>query len=387
MLTPWSLPGPLKYLGIISEHISQGRCIAVARPTSIDMGWETALDRAISDSGRFLYRVPDDHLNIEDPQRMIERLILKKDGGPVLDGRNFVAACGVAAEQQMLPVLSIAFSDERLFRKWSDHVELLERWQRIALERDRLIVLLERTGLPGEIPGRKDPIYVNLGWPWPFEEMDMAVWSHVCRQETKGVCGRLSVILASTLAGYDPELCLRLAEQDLDALLEPLPILKEYAQHRGWDSQTPSNPWIGTQGFLNGRPIPHAAWEAVKAPREPDYLRRIWSAQISVVLPEIEEMRRKFIRKHEKSLILPWVAKDERDTISLPSECEVGHLYAMVCGSRHNGRKMFVPQEDFDWIKCLWKCRNQHSHLEPLNREMIDQIDCYSKKSWDSAYR
>lgn len=379
MLTPWTLPGPLKYLETIRENISQGRSIALARPRLLAPGWEPALERAVSNSGRMLYRIHEDTPRIDDPQRLIERLIFHRESGPVLDGSMFVGACKDASRLGLLPVLTVAFRDESLFQVWSDYAERIEAWQRIALERERFLVLLERDGLPSDIPGKRDVRYANLGWPWPFQAIDMAVWCHLCRQTTDGVCGRLATHLGSAIAGYDPEICQRLAEQDLDALLEPSLVLKEYAELRGWDASTPCDPWLGTEGILNGKMIPHPAWEVATRVKDPEYLRRIWSAQVSVLLPEVEEQRCKFIGRYQKSLILPWVTKEESIRITEPRQCEVGHLYAMVTGKSPDGRRMHVGSEDRAWIKCLWDCRNDLSHLELVNRVLIDRIERYSR--------
>jgi hypothetical protein len=176
------------------------------------------------------------------------------------------------------------------------------------------------------------------------------------------------VAVVSSLAQWDPRVCDHLGDEPLESILDPVPSLRELALQRGWGrTQEPvglANCWhLSKIDDVDNKPVVHSAALAYNDPSA-EIARRIWGAQIGVLLPLIEEKRRGFLERYGEFLKVPFqtpygVVTDVRDL-------EIGHIDYQIASC---GRSIDTSVRNL--ISCLRDIRNSLSHLEPVDPRLL----------------
>jgi hypothetical protein len=135
------------------------------------------------------------------------------------------------------------------------------------------------------------------------------------------------------LAGWDPAVSEVLVGQPLQALVEPIPILADLARQRGWDraealgidrNGVPGGWHLGLSAHVDGRPLLHSALLALDDPRR-ELTRRIWSAQVGVFFPLVEERRQHYLHELRHVLRVPFTSANGMEIHDL-LDLEIGHI-------------------------------------------------------------
>lgn len=172
---------------------------------------------------------------------------------------------------------------------------------------------------------------------------------------------RIATSTATRLALWDPAVSLRLAREDIRRILEPVEMLKQIANERGWLGQDCSQPkasWhTGAQCLFEGKERTHSAFLALNDPNN-ELRRRLWGAQVEVIFPLIEERRQELIETLARIL-------QERKITDL-QDMEIGEIELAIF--RRSNR---VPYELRREVRRLKEMRNSLAHLEPLSAESI----------------
>jgi len=144
--------------------------------------------------------------------------------------------------------------------------------------------------------------------------------------ENRGLSGverDLKCRLITHLAMWDDEAARDLAKCDLGRLLEPNLILKELADRRGWSDLSLSDLdedrlWeLGATEHFDGEMRRHSALYAIQA-HDRKLERRIWTAEVEVLLPWIEIQRRKLLERFGSLVQRPFF-RDQRRRIQRSS--------------------------------------------------------------------
>jgi hypothetical protein len=153
----------------------------------------------------------------------------------------------------------------------------------------------------------------------------------------------------------------------METLLAPSHILEEIAQERGWrdsEGETPTPEWHrGMTQEVDGKTQIHAAAIPVNDPKG-ELKRRIWTAQVSVMLPFVEEQRREFIEEYSRFLSVPYTTP-LGEKVETKSELEINHLYLQVV----NG--IPVDAATVRHVDRLKNIRNRLAHLGILDEDLI----------------
>ena len=93
----------------------------------------------------------------------------------------------------------------------------------------------------------------------------------------------------------------------------------------------------------------------------------IWQAQLHVLLPLIEEKRKKFISKYKETLssVLP-IKDDYEKEITRVEEMELRHISFYIRKNSLN-----ISSEDCKYILMLWNTRNALAHSEIINADVL----------------
>ena len=351
MMDTWRLPGPSQFLGAVERSLRDGESVVLRFPGDVPSGFQTALHGLLSDSWRWASVGAD--AVVESPQ-----------GGVVLRGLCERFAPRLATVERVTPLDlcededfrgRLIWIDGRSDANWSSWLSFLAAYAQAS----RNVRVLGRTqfvapidGVPPARPARDVSLAVH-DWRDVVDEMDLLFLANG-RLRGWGVDGLERLLLATTIArvaAWDCGVAERLAEESAEVILGPCEMLQSMARERGWARETLQDWGLGTD---SGTGSMHAALASVKDPRE--IRRRVWSAQVSVLLPIIESRRLNIVREH-RSQITDSIRRtgEEGD----PDDLEVGDL------ARVFGRAGF-DQEVGRAVRSLRGVRNALAHRQPL---------------------
>jgi hypothetical protein len=172
---------------------------------------------------------------------------------------------------------------------------------------------------------------------------------------------RIATTIVARLALWDPEVSQRLARENMRRILEPIEVLKRIAIDRDWATldgrKSPVSWHSGARGLFDGKERTHSAVLAVDDPHN-ELRRRVWSAQVEVVFPLIEEKRQELIETLARILT-------DRSVSDL-QDMEIGAIELEISRKGHR-----VPYELRRQVRRLKEMRNSLAHLEPLNPELL----------------
>jgi hypothetical protein len=168
---------------------------------------------------------------------------------------------------------------------------------------------------------RGDPLLNNLVADGIVRKCDMVYYAYgqLADQERRMPAkNQLHAEIAAALALWDFEICKKLCQEDLGQLLDvcarPIPekltlceMLREYAVKAGWrelaEIQDVQALWrAGVLYTFEKRAEEHSAWIALRERWNNVLTKRIWSAQVTVLFPLLEEYRRYYLEQYRDIL-------------------------------------------------------------------------------------
>ena len=220
---------------------------------------------------------------------------------------------------------------------------------RPLLGRSLFLVLL--AGFPPVEPPPTDIGLTNLAWNGVLDEIDLLLFA------TERLRGRegdtlLRSLLATTVARvavWDFDTATALLAENNDTIMNPRDLLRTIAQDKSWTKDTPLDWRLGT---ASGEGIAHPARVALdNSPSELD--RRLWSAQLSILLPWIETCRHETVATN--AFEIKRLMRADGNGYGDPFALEVGELARLFSrrGADRNLRKT---------VRYLQKARNNLAH-------------------------
>jgi hypothetical protein len=176
---------------------------------------------------------------------------------------------------------------------------------------------------------------------------------------------QVAIAVIAGLALWDPSVSDYLTQESLGTILEPLPALETLAAAHGWLPELELAWWNGSANPSGNKLQTHSA---ILALRHDQRLlnRRIWAAEISVMLPFVEERRHELLTQYRHMLHVPFRTRFG-ETIHDAWELEIGHIEAQLLGNDVND----VRESDKHLIRKLRQIRNALAHQEVLT---LDQL-------------
>jgi hypothetical protein len=200
--------------------------------------------------------------------------------------------------------------------------------------------------------------------------IDMMFYADSCFQDwpSTGLDRELAVQIATHLAIWDPMLAQKLASADRRTLFNPWTFLQELAQDRQRQSEhqeMQSPAWhAGAVDQVDGREVAHTLAVVLGGQRH-EIDRRLWSAEVGVLFPFVEERRREILEAL-KSLIRVPHQTASGVTITDLRDLEIGHIHHQLLnnGCAVDGRTRRL-------VHALRDLRNALSHLEPVDPDLL----------------
>ena len=346
----WHLPGPSEYLADVERSLRGGKSVVLRFPGVVPSGFETALHVQMEDCWRWerIEVSPSAALVPTEPLRqLVERFAPELSR---ISGLTAVELCG--AEGFAGSLIWIDGLGNGNFLDWMTFLEKYSQASRnMSMLRRTMFVAPVGTHESGVSDG--DVGLTIHDWAGVVDEMDLAFLAND-RLRTRGIGGVLRELLVMTVArvaAWDFAVAEWLSQASEEDILDPLALLKSAAAERGWTCETPSSVMLGTESCTG---MAHAAHAAVSKPDE--IHRRVWGAQVSVLLPIIEVQRREIIREHRCQIDAELRrANWEEDAESL----EIGQLAYLLRGAA-------LEPEVSCRVEELRLARNSLAHGQPL---------------------
>lgn len=375
----WSLPGPSAFVDALAQDVRDGKNVVVCLPRHEPAGMIGALKASLHEWSWDRFDVdPGDE---RPPVAQLYDRYVPGPGEPA-ELRN----AGTLVRESAFAG-HLVWLDGVCAQGWPDWEAFLAEYAHACRPWDHFDLPLFCVALRGELalcPPASDTRLTVHRWYDAVDGLDMLLYAAdlLRHRPLPPLQKRIAVAAIAQVANWDPDVAERLAVEDLATILAPSPVLYELAAERGWgpecsaacrdvgDDRVPDAAWLaGLAAFFDGRPVIHSAAVVAFDPsdRMKEIDRRLWQAQVGVLLPLIEERRRWIIERFGRAFRLPHFPDGNRNApIHDPRDLEIGHIYHQI-----EFQHVDLGEDVQRLVRRLKKARDRLAHLRPLDAESL----------------
>lgn len=353
----WTLPGPGSFVSRVVADLRDGKNVVLCLPAHAPGGLRAAVRAALGDEDWpwHPFDVAADGTGARPEQTLFARFAPNAPADAIRNMHTLTREPGFAGK--------IVWLEGMPAESWPDWKAFLSTYQHACRSMPTFERTLFCTPLEGPLaldPPNEDVCLAQHHWRGAVDQLD--IWLYTAAlfagRDMAPLHRRVAVAVAAHLALWDPAVSEALAAEPIESVLEPETLLRELGRGRGWYAGDAGEWHVGTADDFEGEPATHSALLAL-GDAEGEVTRRIWSAQVGVLLPYVEEQRRALISRLRGVLSVPHqtrfngVIEDIRDL-------EIGHIEHQANAN---------PAVDPDTRRLLWRLReirNCLSHLEVL---------------------
>lgn len=360
----WDIPGPARFVRRVENDLRDRLNIVAALPAGIGRDWFDYFRRRWRNSQE---RMDIIHATMDAPSPL-EELAGRFTTHPVGS-----ATIGMLANEEGFKgrTVAILLDDPTSVQLWMAFLAEYDRECRLIDSFDRTVFLLATDGvlkqvLPASETYLRTHVYEGYARP---HDCYMYAWVLLGAEEKQAWRTELKMALCAQLAQWDPRLCKILSGQNIETILCRSTSAKAIPAKQ--DLGDPADPDVGwAKGIVqrcDGNIIYHSGWVARDAASQ-EFERRIWTAQVQVVFPLIEQVRRQTIERYADRIQFPvYVGNDEM--VNDPYELEISKVRQVV--SRIRG----VPRTTLRRLDQAYDFRNALAHLRPLSGQQIEAFE------------
>lgn len=370
MIGWWEVPGPSQFAASVAEDLRSGRNVVVCVPEWFPDGLREAVQARLPASAGWVWDTLEPGRDSSTPPAdwIAERYLDEQRRARIRSAGDLAVAPGF--ESWLIWVDGVDYSQ---WPAWCSFLEEYEAGCRQRAVHERALFCVVARGLAALQPPKEEVALSVRVWQAEVEPLDMFLycWTLVRERPWPKLHRRLAAGLLGAVSVWDPLVAECLAQEPLDTLLKPHPALAEIARERGWQPVEPNDyPVLWAQGMADrqdGRWRLHSALLALNDP-EDELRSRLWGAEVSVVLPFLEEFRRSVLERYRACIRLPHPTPDGRQ-ITECQELELQHLAWQL--ARHPA----LPEPTRTQLRRLANIRNRLAHLAVLEpSELTDLI-------------
>jgi hypothetical protein len=252
-----------------------------------------------------------------------------------------------------------------IWKKWSDFITKYESSLRAIDSYDRTVFCIKLTGeLALELPNEDVCLSIHK-WENAIQAIDMLFFATQCFENSL-IDKRyleLAIFISTKIANWDYDLYLRLANESLENILNPENLLMDFASERGWGKDdiayTIEEKWVKGQ-YNSG--LTHASLLRLDDNFQVYIDKLVWSAELHILFPLIEEVRIRIIDKYKSVLELQ---KDRKNHVY---EIEMGFLNKIL---RENPELFNNNYQLIHLTKYLKEMRHSLAHLSKVKEEHL----------------
>lgn len=350
----WTLPGPAAFLRRVERSLRDGMSVVLRFPGGARADFQERVLSSLHESWNCAVFRPG--VGQSPFGALLARFAPRLSHG----WANLVDLCEEPDFQGR--VIWLDGLDQNDWSAWKKFLSDYSHASRGVGEFERTLFVTVLGGAPPADPPDQDVTLTIHDWRGTVDEMDLLFLAYE-RLGRRSVDGTMRSVLATAVArvaAWDLETAEMLIDEDDDVMLDPRGKLRVVAQDKGWTADTPVGWEHGTE---SGNGSLHAALASLENPPR-EIRRRIWSAQVSVLLPVIDGRRREIAQQHHGRLAVQIESEGEKID---PLDLDIGRLTGMV------QRPGFDPAVR-SHVRRLNRWRNDLAHLNPLSPVTIREI-------------
>jgi hypothetical protein len=366
----WQLPGPARFVEGVVAGLREGKNVVVCLPEHSPAGLRDAVaDGWNSDEWPLVSFAVDPSPRESPVQQLFSRYVSDQLPDGIRNAVMLAKEAGFAGRVVWLTGLTR---------------EVWPEWKRFLTEYgyacnglspfERTLFCAPVTGAPGEDPPPEDVCLAAHRLSGFVTGLDILLHTHRVFEgrPMPDLLKRTAVAVTAKVSMWDAETSERLGAEKVERILDPLPVLREIAAERGWSGE--DLPWhTGARDVFEGAERMHSAALAaangagVLGPGR-EVLRRVWSAQVGIVLPFVEELRQEVLDRLKPALRLPFTTRFN-EVITDLRDLELGHIESQM-----GQRPAAFPGDLRELVPRLRKVRNCLAHHDPLTADMLTGI-------------
>ena len=354
-MNSWSLPGPARFLRRVERSLRDGVSVIVRFPGRTLAGLrDQVLARLHGSLQCTVFRPEPARLPFECLRNRLAPQLATEWSPRLLD------LCEQHEFQgRLIWVDGLDGLDRDDWRNWKQFLVDYAQASRGVREFERTLFVVVVAGSPPADPPERDVTLTTHDWRDVVDEMDLLFLSYE-RLGQRDLSPTMHSLLATTVArvaAWDLETAERLLDERHDVILDPISMLRSVARDKGWTTDTPIGWEVGTASGNGSRNAVLAALD--DPPRE--IRQRVWSAQVSVMLPAIDRFRLDIIREHYAQLAM--YLESEGNAMD-PLDLDIGGLTGII---HRPGFDDSVQRR----VRRLNGWRNDLAHLNLIGRSAV----------------
>lgn len=363
----WQMPGPRRFSEEIAERLGDGKNVVVGMPKSAPEGLGQALERL---SARVIRR--EWHaLRVKPGSRTAPARLLFAKFAPEAAGSILHTAANLARESAFAgKIIWIEGLEPENWPAWRQFLTDYEHACRSVSEYRRTVFCVVAGGSTAD-----DPPPANIGldivcYRGVADQLDALLYaaSNMPSGGPGGLKRRVAIAAIAQLAQWDPAVSDRLVRYPLRRIVSPQDILADLARERGWSPDMTMGWSAGAVDVFEGQQRRHAALIACSGDcRELE--QRVWSAQVGVLFPAIEQRRHELIQELTPYLTVPFQTRGA--VIESLFGLELSHIEWQLVAHQRDGRQDPQLRRALPVVRELKAMRNALAHMQVLSEEHI----------------
>lgn len=350
----WQCPGPSRLVAGIVEDVIDGKPVLLTNPRLAPDGVEQELAAGFSLHGYRLILLED--CGQSPARQVLEAADADEDMGRELRADDLIGHSSIDGL-----VFLFAIADQSSLSRWADFLLRLSIARRASPDREPLRIVLSLKGdLASGLKASATPNarFVDVGDAVTHIDLLLVAYHKMGGSHGTSLKGDLIAQTAASLAIWDHQLLVRLLDESMDRLFNPLAVLQDYAAELGWGASTQKTRHEGIVRAVGGREEIHSAYIALSDPAGV-VPSRVWAGQAAVLLPAIERRRQELITQGRRYLkpVVPF--RTGYEVINSIHDLEIGQVWHLL-------KKQNAPLNLQSQALRLRSARNLLAHLEPL---------------------
>ena len=274
----WDLPGARRFVEDTADSLRGGNSVVIRFPGDIPNGLDDAITNALGNA----LQVGHMHATLSPFDKLRDRFA--KEPHHVHSLANLCDDTGFRGR-----LIRLQGIDTTTWPAWRAFLVRYAQASRSRSLLGRTLFLVPLAGYPPAEPPTADVALENRTWDGVLDDVDLLLLANE-RLRQRAVDPLRRALLATAVArvaSWDFDTACHLLGENDRIIMEPTDLLRAIAQDKRWTPETPLDWGLGT---ASGTGIAHPARAAVVDPPV-EIHRRLWSAQLSVLLPWIEDIR------------------------------------------------------------------------------------------------
>lgn len=364
----WQMPGPRRFTERIAEYLADGKNVVIGVPVGMPVGLGPALQRLVPGIIRREWQAVRVRPGSQSPPA---RLMFAKFAPDAASDTLHTPANLVREPGFVGKIIWVEGLGSDNWQAWRQFLVDYEHACRTVSEYRRSVFCVLASGsiaddLPPPSIGLEAVHYRGI-----CDQLDALLYTASVMPEGRlaGLKRRLAITVIAQLAQWDPAVSDRLSREPLRAILCPRDVLVEMARERGWVPPDLPDGWRdGATDRFEGQDSRHVACIAC-ARDERELRHRVWSAQVSVLFPAIEQRRHELLHDLKAYLTVPFRTRD--GTVDSLQELELGHIELQLVQLQREGRCDARLLRALPTVSGLKTMRNALAHMQVLTEAEI----------------